>query len=487
MKTSARTLFVLLLAAVARAGAGGSEDEIARQLKRIEERFSESLVQVRYRQQVARSTAEPPAESELVTTGVIVSPDGVVMVSAIVYEPFNEVPHGVGIRFPASVSRADATIADARVRLMDGSELAATHLGRDPEADVAFFRIDAGGREFTPVVFGADTSATVGEQVVIVSLLPEPIGPAVAVELSRVQALTSRPRAGYMVGTGAADPVGSLMVSLDGDVVGYVDALTVPVPDTRSRNPLAFLSVMRDLPKGVGRGFARPARELVDASARESEGSPSRRSWLGVEMQAVSSELASHMGLPVRRGILLGYVYRNSPAEAAGLEVGDVLVELDGAPIEVNRDEDIGVFAAQVLRAGVGADLALGYIRDGTPSTTIARLDPAPRSAREAETVEVDELDLIVRELTYDYLATRFLEPEQKGVVVMKPPVAVSSNPNRVSPGDLLVSVDNQPVDDIESFRAVMDSVRERQPDEVVLFVERGLESFFFAVKPDWN
>jgi S1-C subfamily serine protease len=119
--------------------------------------------------------------------------------------------------------------------------------------------------------------------------------------------------------------------------------------------------------------------------------------------------------------------------------------------------------------------------------TTMATLDPAPRSAREAETVEVDELDLVVREITYDYLATRFLEPDQKGVVVIKPPVAVSSNPNRIGPGDLLVRVDGRPVDDLDAFRAVMDSIRERRPDEVVLFVERGIESFFFAVKPDWN
>lgn len=464
-----------------------AQDEIARKLKRLDERFGDSLVQVRYRQQVSRSTAEPPEEEELTTTGVIVSPQGIVMVSAMVYEPFNQVPHGVGIRFPESVTRAEAKISEARIRLMDGSEFAATHLGRDPEADVAFFRIEAEGREFVPVVFGADASASVGEQVVVISLLPEPLGPAVAVELSRVQAITSRPQAGYMVATGAADPVGSLVVSLDGELIGYVDALTVPVPDTQSRNPLAFLTVMRDLPKGIGRGFARPAREFVDASVRETEAEPARRGWLGVEMQALTDELATHMGLPVSQGILLGYVYRNSPAEAAGLEVGDVLVELDGEPVGVHREEDIGTFAENVLRAGVGANLELGYIRDGAAATTTARLKPAPRSAREAETVKADELDLTVREITYDYLATRFLEPEQKGVVVIKPPVAVSSNPNRVSPGDLLLRVDDQPVDDLDAFRAVVARISERQPDEVVLFVERGFESFFFAVKPDWK
>ena len=130
-----------------------AEDETARQLRSIEERYRESLVQVRYQQQVSRSTAEPPAEEELTTTGVIVSPQGIVMVSAIVYEPFNQVPHGVGIRFPASVSRAEAKIPEARVRFVDGGEYPATLLGRDPEADVAFFRIDSEERDFGPSTF----------------------------------------------------------------------------------------------------------------------------------------------------------------------------------------------------------------------------------------------------------------------------------------------------------------------------------------------
>ncbi len=56
-----------------------------------------------------------------------------------------------------------------------------------------------------------------------------------------------------------------------------------------------------------------------------------------------------------------------------------------------------------------------------------------------------------------------------------------------MAPGDLLVRIDSQLVEDLDSFRAVMESIRERQPDKVVLFVERGIESFFFAVKPDWN
>ena len=137
MTTRALTVIAAIVAASSLAFAA---DETADKLNRLEERFSESLVQVRYRQQVSRSTAEPPAEGELTTTGVIVSAPGIVMVSAIVYEPFNEVPHGVGIRFPASVSRAEAQIADARIRLMDGSEYAATHLGRDPDARSRSFK-----------------------------------------------------------------------------------------------------------------------------------------------------------------------------------------------------------------------------------------------------------------------------------------------------------------------------------------------------------
>lgn len=465
-----------------------AEDPTGRRLAGIERRYHASLVQVHYRQRVSRSTAEPPEEEELTTTGVFVSPQGVVMVSAVIFEPFNQVPQGVGIRFPASVSRADAEIAEARVKTVDGNEYSATLLGRDSKADVAFFKVEADESTFPPVVFDEGAGeVSVGEEVAVVSLLPEPLGPAVSVELSRVQAITSKPRDGFLVATGAADPVGSLVVSLDGEVLGYLDALTVSVPTTHSRNPLAFLSVMRNLPRGIGRGFARPAREFADAGVETPAASPVRRGWLGVEMQALSKDLAAYMKLPVRSGILLGYVYHDSPAERAGLAVGDVLVSFDGEPIGVQRDEDIGSFAEKILRAGADAELTLEYLRNGEMHQTRAKLAPAPRSVREALTIKVEELDLTVRELTYDYIATRFLEPDQQGVVVVQPPVGVSSNQNRITPGDLLVRVGDEPVQSLDRFRELIERIRSQKPSEVVLFIERGRESFFFAVKPDWN
>ena len=328
---------------------------------------------------------------------------------------------------------------------------------------------------------------SVGQEVVVISLLPEPLGPALAVELTRVQAVVSNPSKGFVVATGAADPVGSLVCDLDGTPLGMLDALTVSMPSGSMRNPLSFLSVLRGLPKGVGRGFARPAEQFAAAASRPLETTPMRRGWLGVEMQALTSELASHQGLPVKAGIVLGYVYRQSPAEDAGLETGDILIELQGQPIHVDRDERLGAFSEKLLRAGVGTELSIGYLRDGERRETVATLAAAPKTSREAETVEVDELDLAVREVTFDYLATRNLDPDTEGVVVKQPPVAVRTNPHRVRRGDLLVKLGGQKVADIASFRRAVETLRQDRPGEVVLFVERGKESFFFAVKPDWQ
>jgi len=481
-------LAALLLGGPTSTPFAAEEDPLAARLSALESRYRESLVSVRYRQRVSRSTSEPAEEEELVTAGVVVTSSGIVLTSAMVFEPFNQVPHGVGIRFPASVSRAEAEIASARIRTVSGREYLATLLGRDYGADVAFFQIEgAEGAELAPVVFGAARRVAVGEEVAVVGLLPEPLGPAISVELTRVQAVAEKPRAGFVVGTSASDPVGSLVTSLDGDVLGYLDALTVSLPDTSSRNPLAFVTMMRDLPKGIGRGFARPAGDLAGARVETKASAPVRRGWMGVEMQAVSKELAEYRKLPVSSGVLVGYVYRGSPAEKAGLEVGDVLVTLDGVPVEVQREEEIASFAERILRAGADAELSLEYLRGGVRNETRVRLAAAPRSVREALTLKVDELDLTVREITYDFVATRFLESDQQGVVVVQPPVGVSSNQNRIAPGDVLVRVGEEPVADFEGFRALVERIREKKPEEVVLFVERGRESFFFAVKPDWN
>jgi serine protease Do len=463
-----------------------AQDETGKKLAALEEQYRESLVRVRYTQQVRLSTAEPPQEEELLTTGIVVSEDGVVMASAIVFEPFNQIPQGLGIRFPASVTRADAEIREVRIRL-DGEEFSATLLGRDTDVDVAFFRIEAEGRTFEPVVFSADQFATVGQEVAVLSRLPDPLGPNLAVEFTRVQSVVTKPQEGFLVATGSSDPVGSLVCDLEGNPLGMIDALMVPPPQVNFRNPLSLISVIRNLPKSVGRGLVRHGALLATAAADPPDEREAKRGWLGVEMQPLTPELASHMKLPVEAGIIVGYVYRESPAEAAGLEVGDVLVEFEGDPIEVSRDDDLGTFAERLLRSGAGAEVSLGYLREGERKETVAKLYPAPKTRREAETVESDELDITVREVTYDYLATRNYEPGKKGVVVQKPPVAVRTNPNRVIRGDLLVRIDDMDVSDLDSFRKVVEDLRQGQPEEVVLFIERGKESYFFAVKPEWE
>lgn len=465
-----------------------SADPIAERLSNLDEQYRESLVLVTYSQQVMVTTGEPPQEAELTTTGLVISEDGTILVSGMIYVPFNEVPHGVGIRFPSSVGQSEATISEARVRFVDGSEYSATLLGRDAETDVAFFRVDdAEDRTFRPVAFGSPPPTEVGQEIVVLSLLPEPLGPALAVELSRVQSVVSEPTEGFIVATGAADPVGSLVTDLEGTPLAMLDALTVPTPRGSMRNPLTFLAVLRDLPKGVGRGFARPAQQFAEAAMRPPESEPVRRAWLGVEMQALSPELAEHLGLPVKAGIVLGYVYQESPAARAGLETGDVLTEFQGEPIEVTRDEDLGAFAEKLLRVGAGNSAEFEYLRDSERRTTLTTLAPAPKNSREADTVEAEELDLTVQELTFDYLATRNLDSETEGVVVREPPVAVRTNPNRVRRGDLLVKLGDATIGDLASFRAAVETLREQEPEEVVLFVERGRESFFFAVKPDWE
>jgi S1-C subfamily serine protease len=71
--------------------------------------------------------------------------------------------------------------------------------------------------------------------------------------------------------------------------------------------------------------------------------------------------------------------------------------------------------------------------------------------------------------------------------VVKEPPVAVRSNPNRVRQGDLLVKMGDRSIADLASFREAVATLREARPGEVVLFVQRGRESFFFAVEPAWD
>ncbi len=112
---------------------------------------------------------------------------------------------------------------------------------------------------------------------------------------------------------------------------------------------------------------------------------PGGGGFLGVELTELSPELRAHFGAPADRGVMVARVAPESPAAAAGVAVGDVLVGLDGDPVAGARE-----LAHAVAAREAGAVVALELVRDGVSQELEATLGERPAGPRLARRVEIE-------------------------------------------------------------------------------------------------
>jgi serine protease Do len=181
-----------------------------------------------------------------------------------------------------------------------------------------------------------------------------------------------------------------------------------------------------------------------------------RRGQLGALIQDLTQDLAQSFGFDSTKGVLVGDVLADSPAKKAGLQSGDIIVELNGRPVE----------NAQQLRNTVAATapntaIELSIFRDGKRQTlkvTLAELEDreVTVSAQDAESSQVD-LGVTVQTLTSDLAARLELDRQATGVVVTD--VEPGSLAARVGlqPQDVITSVNGTAVKSVQSFRETLD------------------------------
>lgn len=238
-------------------------------------------------------------------------------------------------------------IADAdeiRVTLVDGRWFEASRIGSDPDTDVAVLRIEARGLE--RIRFADSELLRVGDFVVAIG---NPFGLGQTVTSGIVSALgrTGLMPEGYedFIQTDASiNPgnSGGALVDSRGRLVGLNSAILAPSGSN------------------VGIGFAVPsnmARSVMEQLVQFGE---VRRGRVGLLVQTLTPDLADAMELPRGAGALVSQVAPESPADAAGIVRGDVIVSMDGVAVRSSAD-----LRARVGMLPVGREVALGVLHDG--------------------------------------------------------------------------------------------------------------------------
>jgi serine protease Do len=287
-------------------------------------------------------------------------------------------------------------VVDLRVRLYDGRELAACVAGADLPTDIALLKIDS--KSPLPVLaLGNSDAVRVGEPVIAIGN-PYGFNHSVTagivsakervVDRSSLHEERAEELYSFFIQTDASINLGNSggpLIDATGAVIGINAAFWAGHP----------------LQPAQGIGFAIPINMAKALLPRLAKTGTARRAFLGLDAQPIDPALEAALKLPSGRGALIASIEKASPAEAAGLEPGDVVVAWDGN--EVATSEDFKIDAQLSLP---GAPIRIAVLRDGkrTERQIVPRAAPVkdvapphPSScarAREPLLASVDDFDV---------------------------------------------------------------------------------------------
>lgn len=224
----------------------------------------------------------------------------------------------------------------------------------------------------------------------------------------------------------------------------------------------------------------------VGRAGLEDPGLEARKAWVPVSVQVLTRELAATLGLEGTSGVRISRVMGGS-AEKARLKVGDVVSAVDGERLEAAQPSDVELFAAVIRQFKIGASVTLSVIRDGKAIEVPVTLDASPRLAREMKKYEDQVFGFRVRDIAVaDRLAER-LPAEQPGVLVDAVREGGWAALGHLADGDFLLAIDGTEVPDVETVQKTMTAIAAREPASVVLWVRRGIRTFFVEMQASWR
>ena len=233
---------------------------------------------------------------------------------------------------------------EIRVMLQDGREALADVVGVDPETDLAALRVNL--PNLPSVAIGTSSPLRVGD---VVLAIGNPFGVGQTVTMGIVSA-TGRTQLGlstfenFIQTDAAINPgnSGGALINARGELVGINTAI---VSETGGYQ---------------GIGLAIPTRLVHDVMGSLLERGYVARGWLGIEVRQLTPDLAETIGLPGQTGVAVARVFEGSPARAAGLRAGDVIVALDGDPVDTFSSA-----LDRVTKVKPGTELKLTVVRQG--------------------------------------------------------------------------------------------------------------------------
>jgi serine protease Do len=387
-------------------------------------------------------------------SGFIIDPDGYVVTNFHVIEGADEI----------------------KVRLHDNTTVSATIIGQDEKTDLALLKVDYEG-SLPAAEWGDSDALRIGDWVLAIGN-PFGLGGSVTAGIvsARARDINAGPYDDFIQSDASINRgnSGGPMFDIDGKVIGINTAIFSPSGGS------------------VGIGFAIPAALARNVIEQLRDDGEVKRGWLGVRIQTVTDELAEGLRLDEAKGALVASVTEAGPAEAAGIQQGDVILEFDGRSVTEMRR-----LPRMVAETRIGKEVEVIVWRKGErkrlsvtlgelPSEDeLAALDTGP-AAEEPEAQGqslVEALGLNLAQITPELRERFSLGERAEGVVVTEVSPSGTAAEKDLQPGDVIVEVDQEPVVSPEEVAERVARAAEEGYRVVTLLVFRNGDFNWVAVR----
>ena len=330
---------------------------------------------------------------------------------------------------------------DIKVVLADKREFEARVLLADERTDLAVLKIDVPDEDLPALTLGDSDALEVGDLVLAIG---NPFGVGQTVTSGIVSAL-ARTKVGvsdyqFFIQTDAAiNPgnSGGALVSMNGVLIGINTAIF-----SRSGG-------------SIGIGFAIPTNMVRTVVATAESGSDAiKRPWLGAELQDVTSDIATSLGMARPEGAMIVSLHPQSPLGASGLKRGDVILAIEGKPVE--SAQELGY---RVATTAIGSTTIVEYQRKGERRETQVTMVAAPETVEREETLLEGRNPLagaVAANLSPAVADELGLPANTEGVAIVK----LEGGPARrfFKRGDIVVEINGVMIDSVEALRTVLES-----------------------------
>lgn len=425
---------------------------LSQSLVDLSERVSPAVVRIlvtNYGALGARSVGGQFGKKQSGGSGAILDPQGYIITNAHV------VAGATRIQVVLPISSAESSPGRSILKA-EGKVVGAQLVGLDVETDLAVLRIRENDLPYLEI--GDSDLLRPGE---IVLAFGSPLGLENSVTMGVVSAVARQLR--------------------DEDPMIYIQT-DAPINPGNSGGPLVNTSgelvginsfIISQSGGNEGLGFAAPGNIVVNVYNQLKNYGTVRRGVIGVYAQTITPTLAKGLNLSQNWGVIVGDVMPNSPAEGAGLRVGDIILTLDGKVIENGRQFNVNLYARDLGETVVLQVLSADQERTIRVSVVV-RPDDLDRLARMAvsEFNHVSPLGIMGVEISQEIRLILGPTRSRTGVVVAALLPNGFLRRDHLSRGDIIYSLNGESVDDLNSLKSAVDRLTIGDP--IVLQIERS-------------